>query len=215
MQFKKAPLVNVVRREQKEQKITGFLKAYIATAAFQLSGGSAGNREFLLLARSPDSPVAKSIAGLNREIQSAGIALRVIFSQIGSDAAADAWTNADGGINFAREIRIFDNPALLDVHEQLILGSDMSWVGDCLRRDPQRNDAYECYADSCQATASRTSKSFERLWLKAECLVSCGGVSDTHDCDVCADPKTAQAEAGVTYGEDRTKQRGPMAATRH
>jgi|GEM_PF-564214 len=214
MKFKKAALVDVVRREHKEQKITAFLQAHIAAASGETLADNDGAKTFLLLARSPASPVARSIKSLNAALQNAGVVLRVIFSQIGSDSSCDDWTSADGEISFAREIRIINNAALLDAHEQLILGPATSWVGDCMRRDPHKNDAYECYADDCQTTARCASNSFERLWLKSDSFVSCGGAGDNPKQPPEDEINTASA-SGLTFSDESAEDGGPMAATRH
>ena len=49
-------------------------------------------------------------------------------------------------------------------HEQLVLGPAASWVGDCMRRDPMKRDAYECYAADCSKTAGWARTSFDRFW---------------------------------------------------
>ncbi len=41
------------------------------------------------------------------------------------------------------------------------------WIGDCMRRDPQRRDTYELFSDACRATAGRAVRSFAQIWRAA------------------------------------------------
>jgi len=60
----------------------------------------------------------------------------------------------------------------IEAHEQLVLGPETCWIGDCMRRDPAKCDAYESYVEGCGEAAGCAAVSFERLWLASQPLVS-------------------------------------------
>ena len=70
------------------------------------------------------------------------------------------------------EVRWARNPRLMEAHEQLVLGPETCWIGDSMRREPTKCDAYEAYVDSCLKTTATVVTSFERLWRTCEPLLS-------------------------------------------
>ena len=42
------------------------------------------------------------------------------------------------------EFRVLGDPRFGAAHEQLVVGTHV-WTGDCLRRDPNKRDAFEVY----------------------------------------------------------------------
>ncbi len=175
MNFNKNNQVNVVKRQQKEEMITDFITDFIASLTAPPSEQSknlavAHGSELttpisvLCLARSPASPVAKALAGMNDTLIAAGISVRVIFSQLCQGADSMAWMQFDDDSEFSRSIRLVTRTELHDAHELLVLDAQTSWIGDCLRREPTKNDAYETYARRCAASAGSAATSFERVW---------------------------------------------------
>ena len=51
------------------------------------------------------------------------------------------------------EVRWARKPRLIEAHEQLVLGPQTCWIGDSMRREPAKCDAYETYIDDCAETA--------------------------------------------------------------
>jgi hypothetical protein len=118
---------------------------------------------YLLIARSPDSPVAQALRAHSGRLAATGIRVRAIFSEVEpAGAAALAAPFALPG-----ECRIARDPRLLAAHEQLVLAPDCAWIGDCMRREPSKRDAYERFAANCAETAVLATRSFERLWRVA------------------------------------------------
>ena len=117
---------------------------------------------YLVIARSPDSPVIQALRTHTATLGQLGIRVRAIFSEVEQGRAATVVRTApfDG----ASECRVARDPRLLAAHEQLVLSSDCSWTGDCMRREPTKRDAYECFSPSCAETATIAARSFERLW---------------------------------------------------
>jgi len=38
------------------------------------------------------------------------------------------------------------------------------WIGDIMRREPAKRDAFENYVDNCEKTANWAKVAFQRLW---------------------------------------------------
>ena len=115
---------------------------------------------YLLIARSPDSPVAQALRAHAARLTTAGVRVRAIFSEV--DMAGGAHLRAPFAM--PSECRIARDPRLLSAHEQLSLTPTCTWVGDSMRREPGKRDAFEHYASDCAKTASHATRSFESLW---------------------------------------------------
>ncbi len=166
MSRKIAPFIDIVRLEDKEAKLKAFIRTVVEQSNVH-DDAEACQQVVLLVARSVDSPVAKAVAALVREGAMPN-PLRTILALMpreDADAAAvdtfNALIGSHGG-QVIRDIRLFD------AHEQIVLGPAASWVGDCMRRDPMKRDAYECYAAECSKTAGWARTSHERLWAVCE-----------------------------------------------
>jgi hypothetical protein len=115
---------------------------------------------YLLVARSPDSPVAQALRAHAVRLSSMGIRVRAIFSEVDQTNAAHLLAP----FSMPSECRLARDPRLLAAHEQLSLTPTCTWVGDCMRRDPGKRDALERYAANCAQTGAHASRSFESLW---------------------------------------------------
>jgi hypothetical protein len=98
-----------------------------------------------LVARSSESPIAQAVVLAGADLAAAGIRVRVVFTAVGGDA----WTDANSTLPFARDIRWAKNPRYIDAHEQLVLGAKATWIGDCMRRDPAKRDAFDQAKTNC------------------------------------------------------------------
>ena len=67
--------------------------------------------------------------------------------------------------------RFVADARLLDAHELLVLGPATAWIGDCMRRDPAKRDAYEFYSEDAPEAARSSARSFDRLWLNGTPLL--------------------------------------------
>lgn len=167
MNRKIAPFIDIVRLEDKETKLKSFVRTLVEQSLVRCEVAGAANA-VLLIARSIDSPVAKAVAALVRE-GAITTPVKLILAlpprqEIEGDNSLEtfaALVGSNGG-RIIRDIRLFD------AHEQLVFGPAASWVGDCMRRDPMKRDAYECYAADCSKTAGWAKTSFDRLWDACE-----------------------------------------------
>lgn len=195
------PTVAVVKKEEKETKLKAFISDYIARVQSE-SGNTMSSSAVLLVARSHESPVVRALAHAVAESGLNGLALKALILMPAA-ATETSWPEELAGTT---EYRALGDLRLLDAHEQLWLDDATAWVGDCMRREPAKRDAYECYASGCTTTALSVQAAFDRLWNKGqparieadENIVASGQSLDPHLV------QAAPADAG-----------GPTAATRH
>lgn len=167
MSRKIAPHMDIVRLEDKETKLKAFIRTVVELANAGLESFAAAPR-LMLVARSAQSPAAKAIAALIEE----GVIdtpVKIVFALNERDLAGSQPKAVS--LALGHDIRLARDPRLYDAHEQLVLGPAASWIGDCMRRDPMKRDAYECFASDCGQTATWARISFERLWNASEPLV--------------------------------------------
>jgi hypothetical protein len=126
-----------------------------AARGLQSAGGF-----YLLIARSPESPVAQALRAHAIGLVAMGIRTRAIFSEIDrAHAGALPAPFAQPG-----ECRVVRDQRLLSAHEQLVLAPDYAWIGDSMRREPSRRDTFERFAPASAEVAMQATRSFERLW---------------------------------------------------
>jgi len=139
-------------KEEKEARLKTFISDHLAAA--KRDGASA--LSYRLLALSMESPAACALRGLAAELAEAGVTVEIVLTkrtQTPSPEHADC--------------RFVTDARLLDAHEQLVLDSSTVWIGDCMRRDPQRRDTYEQFSSDSPATAARAAGSFAQIWRAA------------------------------------------------
>lgn len=196
---------SVVKREDKIDTLCTFLRS------FWLMPRAAGMpAEITIVARSADSPVARAMVASGAEIVARNIAVRAIFAHLEPEKTSAGWSIAGPEIPFRRELRWARNPRLADAHEQLVLDGETCWIGDCMRRDPSRRDAYEQFANGDVRTSATMALSFNRLWMTCEPLVIrslSGGLAVAVN-DAALDPALAVIPSCDESG-------GPMASSPH
>ncbi len=157
----KSPMNAVaVKKEEKEAKLRAFVAGYLASDA--VIGIAASERTLLLVARSCDSPVVATLRGMQSELTQHGFTVCLILAAELDDRRLAPLSAALGW-----DVRCLNDIRYLDAHEQLVLGPMTAWIGDCMRRDPSKRDAFENFASGCAATSSHALKSFRRMWQAA------------------------------------------------
>lgn len=175
--------MQVVRKEEKELRLQEFIRHELTAM-----GNMAAGARCMLLARSPESPVARALATFSAALDDNAIAPRVIFSMPGG---SDASRPADLDWLQRCTVRFARHPQLVDAHEILIIGTQASWVGDSMRRDPAKRDAYESHTHACNIAADHMARSFEQLWQRSET----SGPAPTRSAS--AIPKAGEQEAAA------------------
>jgi hypothetical protein len=159
MRCKASPRIEVVRREDKESRLTNFILEFVKASAGATEGQNA-----LLVARSLKSPVVRAV----KHLATTGRLRLRIHAILSSLEVEPGRAARPGELDFAESVRLARNPRLLDAHELLVLGPVTSWFGDSMRREPEKRDAWERFAAECAETARHAQLSFERLWQASE-----------------------------------------------
>jgi len=163
MRLPSPPRIAVVSREDKEAKLKSFIAD--ALAVRRESAPECFNGTFTLVARAPDSPVAQAVLAMAGEIAAANIAVRVVLFE-NEPMSEDCITASLLDIG-AIDARLLNDHRFASAHEQLVLGEGRVWIGDCMRRDPAKRDAFEMYHENQVSTASHAAASFLKLWDKS------------------------------------------------
>lgn len=149
-------------REEKEASLISFMSEVIERA--RVSAGET-QLQWTVLARNLESPCARAIAKIAADQTSSLLAIRAIVLDAETPALSHAGPSLSD-IDIA-ELRILKDPRFTAAHEQLVLGESRVWIGDCMRRDPVKRDAFELFHADEPVAARHASASFERLWIKA------------------------------------------------
>ena len=161
-----------------------------------------------LIARSPASPVARAVLAAASECQAPGVRFEVLFCRAEPAEQMSQWLElvARGAAsNTVLQLRRACHPAIADAHEQMVLGTNFSWLGDSMRRDPETRDAFETFECFNPPIAQRIDRTFQVLWPKGEKLTAVHRVM--------AASGTELLPAGVLNVLPGTQ--GPSASTRH
>lgn len=158
MSIESPSLLHGLSIAEKVSKLTAFIGEDLD--ARSMHGMHAAGGCYLLIARSPDSPVAEALRSHAARLAAMGIRVRAIFSEVDSSKPAHLMAP----FSVPSECRLARDPRLLAAHEQLTLTPTCTWVGDCMRRDPGKRDALERFAANCAQTGSHATRSFESLW---------------------------------------------------
>jgi len=177
MRFSQQFRMTMTRRGEKEARLGAFIAGGLRALAGPAQGDSLlqpatpVERPILVIARSTQSPVVKSIAALARDIATAGCPVRLILAKGERAALSDAFIAVQtAGLDC--EVRVVRNPRLIEAHEQLVVGACACWTGDTMRRDPATCDAYESFVDDAPELAAAARITFERLWSDGEPLAT-------------------------------------------
>ena len=168
--FDNARQSKFVKPEEKQENISRFAGFFLD----RLSAAEAPpltQRTVTLMARSPASPAARSMLASLRDFSTLGVQVQLILNLLDPAELLTEWIELgllNNGANSVPEIRWARHPALVDAHEQLVLGTSFSWHGDCMRRDPETRDAFETFECFNAAAAHRASLSFTALWSKCQ-----------------------------------------------
>lgn len=160
MRLSASARMHVVFQEEKETRIKELIRQDLA--ARKDAGENMFGATYRLVARSADSPAARALNALAEEALALGIQIRTLLVQHVRSARSAAPEQATAG-----DVRVMADARFLEAHEQLVLSDTRAWIGDCMRRDPSRRDAYECYCDGSDARALWAGRSFDRMWAAA------------------------------------------------
>lgn len=156
-----------LHRRETIKRFDDFFAAYLAQVE-AAGASSAAELNITVVARSPESPVVAALHRHADRLTSANCVIRAIFTNL--DAASEfaffvelaGMCNGQNGLHEA--IRWARRPALLDAHEQLVLGTHMCWSGDAMRRSPDVRFALDMFDAAGGAAVGLAHMAFEGLW---------------------------------------------------
>jgi hypothetical protein len=147
----------MVCREEKEAALQRFVQS-------SLDAACDAQVDITLLARNLESPGARAVAKMMSDA-GARIAVRAIVLDTEPSAAVSGVSLAE--IEGA-SLRVLRDGRFNAAHEQLVCGPARVWIGDCMRREPVKRDAFELFHDDNLVATRHAEASFERLWAKAK-----------------------------------------------
>jgi hypothetical protein len=159
--------------------------------------------ELLVIALSVKSPVVMALKQALAESEHVRAMTRIVLATLPENDPSE-----ELGALAPAEIRWAQNPRLLDAHEQLVIGANAAWTGDCMRRDPTKRDAFESFNTDCPEAAGWAHVSFERIWQVSSPLATLGGSTaetDTRASEIAlrASINDATADWIATYRQSR------------
>ena len=164
MSEKATSAMHVIKKEDKQSVLRAFIAQDI-DARRTAPAAEGTTRTYCLIARSPDSPVARAVAELSDDLADLGISIYAVFATLGANDSAVRRQKETSDLDNVRQVQ---DQRLLDAHEVLLLDNKSSWIGDCMRRDPARSDAYERFSNNCVFTNASALSAFEQLWNGAQ-----------------------------------------------
>lgn len=168
MSDKATSAMHVIKKEDKQSVLRAFIAQDIE-ARRKVPAIAGSTPSYYIIARSPNSPVARAVAELSDELAALGISIYAVFATTSSLGSV---TSRQHGNSDASNVRQVQDPRLLDAHELLLLDDTSSWVGDCMRRDPSLSDAYERFSNNCAFTNASVRSSFQQIWNGARTVKS-------------------------------------------
>ena len=199
MRFNAPPTMRVVKKEEKEARLKDLISGHIRARA---ENGAASTLH--LVVRSHESPVVRALTALAGDLTAARIALEVVVSLPGADNLV-TWPDELAAVSHCRTV---SDVRLLDAHEQLWLDAETVWIGDCMRREPTKRDAYECYGLGCRTTAASVLTAFNSFWSKAAVATRTGLAPVVK-------PVASEIEPAIVTVPGAEQSPAPTAMTRH
>ena len=125
----------------------------------------ANDRVVTLIARGPASPVTQAVCRHADRLALSGVKLQVVFAHIDPPSDFSCFVEKAGEEKrLDVSIRWAKNPALLDAHEQLVLGASHCWSGDAMRRSPDVRVALDMYEVEGGDAVRWGKMAFHGLW---------------------------------------------------
>ena len=164
MRLTSPSLIVVSSREGKLAKIQDFIVQDLASRC--KDPRAAATHTYTLIARAPDSPAAQALQAVLADVTAANISVRVVVLE--TEPMAEDVIPASLLDLSSADVRLLQDQRFADAHEQLWLGNARVWIGDCMRRDPAKRDAFEVFHTSDAKAAVHAEASFAKLRAAAK-----------------------------------------------
>ena len=156
-----------IHRRETIKQFDDFILSYLSKIE-KLSGANKKDLSVSLTARAPDSAVSDAVRRHANGFADLGIELRVIFASIEPAAGFVEFVEMAGMYNgqncLDESLRWARNSALLDAHEQLVLGTDHCWSGDSMRRAADVRFSLNMFDLDGGSSVEQGHSNFQGLW---------------------------------------------------
>jgi hypothetical protein len=153
------------------EKFSSLLTRFLEKSA---RGVGLEEQAITLIARAPSMAAVRALIMQANEIQRQKIGVRVIFARL---APVDLLSELSSALDLVDvrnttggKIRFIKNPALLDAHEQFVLGDALCWTGDMLRRLEENRNRLDIVEENAPGALRLAEMSFNALWTAAKPL---------------------------------------------
>ena len=153
---------------QSIEKFSGLITRFLESNASDDAPRSA----ITLIARSPAMAGARALMMHGAEILHQQISVQIVFAKL---APVDQLAQLSSSLQLvdprntsAGRIRFIRNGALLDAHEQLVLGDTFCWTGDMLRRSDQHRNGLDIIEEGAPGPIRLAELSFNAMWAVAK-----------------------------------------------
>jgi hypothetical protein len=163
------------------KKPTGDCQILIERLAMQIGeclqrletkGASLNERSLTLIARSPSSEIARALSLHAETFQKKDFSARMMFARLASielaSELASSFNLTGGSDSKESSVRILKSPALLNAHEQLVIGENCCWTGDMLRRAEGNRNGLDIWEDGSTGAARLAQFAFNAIWPSAK-----------------------------------------------
>ena len=164
--FQRRPLTDPA---QSVEKFSGLLTCYLEKTAHPATSCDA---PITLIARSPSMAAARALILHASEIRSRQIGVQIVFAKL---APIDQLAQLSAALQLVDprnprvgKIRFIRNSALLDAHEQLVLGRELCWTGDMLRRCDEHRNGLNIVEEGQPGPIRLAELSFNAIWTAAK-----------------------------------------------
>ncbi len=129
-------------------------------------------RQVTIIARSPSSPVIQALTSMADDLLTRKIAVQVVFADVDPEKELrDVWSvisELSKKSEHGHLVRWANQPGVLEAHEQMMLGQNMCWLGDAMRREPGRRDGFDLFDTDAPHTCRIGIQSFAAMWKFAK-----------------------------------------------
>ena len=165
MRLSASPTVVLNTRDGKEAKLKDLIARDIQIR--NATPNASAPSRYTVIARAPDSVVAQALISSAAEIAAAGLEISAILFE--SETTFEETPQALSLMEIPGvTCRVLRDQRFAAAHEQLVLNDGSVWIGDCMRRDPSKRDAFEMFHDGNKAAEQHATASFNRLWAHAK-----------------------------------------------
>ncbi len=164
--FQRRPLTDPA---QLVEKFSALLTAYLEKNA---RGATLCHGPITLIARSPSMPAVRALIRHAEEIRRQQLGVQIVFAKL---APVDQLAHVSAALQLVDprnpavgKIRFIRNSALLDAHEQFVLGHELCWTGDMLRRCDENRNGLDLLEEGMPGPIRLAELSFGAMWAVAK-----------------------------------------------